>query len=354
MGGTGMTLKDIAKTAGVSVSTVSRVLNDRDTKAASRETREKIWKIIRETGYIPNANAQQLRGNVQPVRLDEKKRYFAFIYARSQDNKDMFFSELASAIEYEAYKHNLILKYSFYSRDLDDVSFLASLGSSEISGIVVLGRFSEERMNAIAEAQKNVVYVGLNRSTSKHDTVYCDGYLAGMLAMETLLNNGHTEIAYLGEKNKENRYLSYCQALEKAGMKPDHQRIVDTEQTLDGGYSAAKTLIQRNVPFSAVFCANDATAIGAIKALQEHSIRVPNDVSVIGIDDVEMARYFTPMLTTVHIPITELGKQAAKTLIDRIQRGHSLPVKIELPISLAKRDSCAVNKQKIHDMTIRK
>lgn len=336
-----MTLKDIAEKAGVSVSTVSRVLNDRDTKAASRETREKVWKIIRETGYIPNAHAQQLRGNVPPVRSTEKKRYFAFIYARSQDNKDMFFSELASAIEYEAYKHNLILKYSFFPRDLDDASFLASVGSPEISGIVVLGRFSEERMNAIAEAQKNVVYVGLNRSSSKHDTVYCDGYLAGKLAMDTLLSGGHKEIAYIGEKNKENRYHSYCHSLEANGIPLDPHRIVETEQTLDGGYHAVQILIRRRVPFTAVFCANDATAIGVIKALQEHGIRVPQDVSVIGIDDVEMARYFTPMLTTVHIPITELGKQAAKLLIDRIQRGHTLPVKMELPFTLAKRDSCS-------------
>lgn len=349
-----MTLKDIATMAGVSVSTVSRVLNDRDTKAASRETREKIWKIIRETGFIPNTNAQQLRGSSAPVRPEGKKRYFALIYARSQDNKDMFFSELASAIEYEAYKHNLILKYSFYARDLDDASFLESLGSPEISGIVVLGRFSEARINAIAEAQKNVVYVGLNHHTSKHDTVFCDGYQAGRLAMETLLHNGHREIAYLGEKNKENRYLSYCNMLENNKIPFDHQLVVDTDQSLDGGYHAAKTLIHRGVPFTAVFCANDATAIGAMKALQEHHIRVPDDVSVIGIDDVEMARYFTPMLTTVHIPITELGKQAAKILIDRIQRGHSLPVKLELPFSLSKRDSCAARRGDLFSAYVRK
>lgn len=336
-----MTLKDIAKKAGVSVSTVSRVLNDRDTKSASRETQEKIWKIIRETGYTPNVSAQQLRCTPVSPRPEIPKQYFALIYARSQDNKDMFFSELASAIEYEAYKHNLILKYSFYARDLDEASVISAVSSKEISGIVVLGRFSEARINAIAEAQKNVVYVGLNHHTSKHDTVFCDGYQAGLLAMDTLLQNGHRQIAYLGETKKENRYLSYAHRLESQGIPFNRQLVVDTEQTLDGGYAAAKTLLHRSVQFTAVFCANDATAIGAMKALQEHGVQVPVDVSVIGIDDLEMARYFTPMLTTVHIPIAELGKQAAKTLIDRIQRGHSLPLKVELPFSIAKRDSCA-------------
>ena len=81
--------------------------------------------------------------------------------------------------------------------------------------------------------------------------------------------------------------------------------------------------------------------MGAMKALQEQGYRVPQDISVISIDDIEMARYFTPMLTTVHIPINELGRQAAKTLIDRIENGHILPIKIELPFSLSWRDSCA-------------
>lgn len=341
-----MTLKDIAQEAGVSVSTVSRVLNDRNTKAASKEVRERIWKIIRDTGYVPNRNAQYLRRESSVNSVERKKQYFACIYARSADNKDMFFSELVTAIEYEAYKHDYILKYSFYAQELEGDVFNNAIDSNEIRGIVVLGRFSEERMRTITDAQKNVVYVGLNCSSCKHDTVFCDGYEAGLLAMDTLFQYGHSKIAYFGELSKENRYQSYCRALENKSIKLDRKYVVDAKQTLDGGYCAAQTLITRAVPFTAVFCANDATAMGAIKALREHGHRVPEDISVISIDDVEMAGYFTPMLTTVHIPISELGKQTAKTLIDRIEYGHTLPVKLELPFSLAKRDSCGVCKSR--------
>lgn len=341
-----MTLKDIAQEAGVSVSTVSRVLNDRDTKAASREVRERIWKIIRDTDYVPNRNAQYLRKRSEGNRTERKKHYFACIYARSADNKDMFFSELVTAIEYEAYKRDYILKYSFYAEELGGDVFKNAIDSNEISGIVVLGRFSEERMRAITDAQKNVVYVGLNCSSYKHDTVFCDGYQAGLLAMDTLFQYGHSEIAYFGELSKENRYQSYCKAQENMGIKLNRKYVVDAKQTLDGGYCAAQALMAREVPFTAVFCANDATAMGAIKALRERDYKVPEDVSVISIDDVEMAGYFTPMLTTVHIPISELGKQTAKTLIDRIECGHTLPVKLELPLSLSKRDSCAVCKNR--------
>lgn len=340
--GAGMTLKDIARTAGVSVSTVSRILNNKYTKAASQKTRERVWAIIRETNYVPNANAQGLRRSSRFVKANaNERRYLACIYARSRDNKDMFFSELARSIEFEAYKNNYILKYSFYADDLEEDSFISALDASDISGIVVLGRFDKERMNAIADAQKNVVYVGLNFTGSRHDAVFCDGFKAGGKAMETLFELGHRRIAYIGELSRENRYRSYCEELARQKIELDRTLVVNVKQTLDGGYRGSMELLQRGSRFSAVFCANDATAMGAIKALQEHGRRVPKDVSVISIDDIEMARYFTPMLTTVHIPINELGRQAAKTLIDRIENGHVLPMKTELPFSLSTRDSCA-------------
>lgn len=342
-----MTLKDIAKEAGVSVSTVSRVLNDKDTKAAGKEVRDRIWEIVRETGYIPNTDAQSLRKTNRTVKsVSGKKRNFACIYARSQDNQDMFFTELARAIEYEAFRKNYILKYSFYVEDLKEASFVSALKALEISGIVVLGRFDKDRINAIAEAQRNVVYVGLNFTSNKHDVVFCDGFKAAVKAMETLFELGHKEIAYIGEINKENRYRGYCETLTAHDIRPDRKLIANAKQCLDGGYHGAVELLKRDSHFTAVFCANDATAMGAIKGLRENGYRVPADVSVISIDDIEMARYFTPMLTTVHIPINELGRQAAKTLIDRIENGHTLPIKMELPFSLAKRDSCAKCRRK--------
>lgn len=92
---------------------------------------------------------------------------------------------------------------------------------------------------------------------------------------------------------------------------------------------------------TAIFCANDNTAIGAIKALRERGYRIPEDISIIGVDDIETAQYLSPMLTTVHIPTEEMGRTAAKILIDRISGGHKLPMKIVLPFYIAKRDTCA-------------
>lgn len=338
-----VTLKDIAHMAGVSISTVSRVLNKKDTSVASKEMKDKIWSIVRDTGYIPNKNARELRkaSDDNAVLTHHKdKRYFAFIYARSEDNKDMFFSELASSIEYEAYKKGYILKYSFYATDLELSEFNEIIEKYEISGIIVLGRFKKQSVISIAEAQNNVVYVGLNYFSHRHDAVFCDGFKASMKAMETLYNLGHSKIAYIGETDMENRYQGYYRFCEENNIEINPGIIINAHQSLDGGYRGVKQLLSRNQSFTSIFCANDATAMGAIKGLIENGYRIPQDISVISIDDIEMARYFTPMLTTIHIPIGELGKQAARALIDRIENGRIIPIKIELPFSLASRNSC--------------
>lgn len=105
----------------------------------------------------------------------------------------------------------------------------------------------------------------------------------------------------------------------------------------EGGYNGTKTLLSRTQDMTAIFCPNDLTAIGAMRALQESGFKIPADVSVISIDDIDTAQYLSPMLTTIHVPLDEMGQTAAKILIDRIQGGHHLPMKISLPFYLAVR-----------------
>lgn len=339
-----MTLKDIAKRAGVSVSTVSRVLNDKDTKAASKEVSDRVWEIIRETGYIPNEQARNLRNRSTGAKAEKEereKKYFACVYARNDDKNDLFFAELARSVEYAAYKKGYILKCSFYANELDEKSFSSTLREQNIAGLVVLGRFDNEKTSAIINSQRNAVFVGLNPMTEIHDSIFCDGRKASKLAVETLLNLGHTRIAYIGETVRENRFTGYKETLSANQIAYDEALVQRSRQTLIGGFEGAKALMQRGADVTAVFCANDATAMGCIKYLREQKIKVPGNISVISIDDIEMSRYFMPMLTTVHIPIQELGKQAANMLIDRIENGHILPVKMEIPFSLSNRDSCA-------------
>lgn len=345
-----MTLKDIAQRAGVSVSTVSRVLNDKDTKAASKEVSDRIWEIVRETGYVPNEYARGLRNKSRQSRKNsqsDEKKYFACVFARSLDRNDLFFAELARSVEFAAYKKGYILKCSFYANELNRNTFSSALKDQNISGIVVLGRFENASTASIINSMRNVVYVGLNPMTVDRDSIFCDGRKASHLAMETLLSLGHSRIAYIGETIRENRFQGYKETLSNNKIPYDERLVSRAQQTLIGGYEGATALMQQcGGEISAIFCANDATAMGCIKYLREQRIKVPEQMSVISIDDVEMSRYFMPMLTTIHIPIQELGIQAANILIDRIENGHVIPIKMELPFSLSNRESCARYSQK--------
>lgn len=335
-----MTLKEIAKEAGVSVSTVSRVLNMKYSNAASKETQERIWEIVRKNDYIPNVHARCLKMGTER-ELQEEPRSILCIYARSSTpTENPFFSEIARSIEYEAYKNNCFVNYSFLGYDLSNPHITKQITDINADGVVIIGRFDEKQLGFFLKNYKNIVYTGLNKIDTKYDQVICDGYEAACVAIDYLHSLGHRKIAYIGEEKNETRFLGYRDSLSRLNLayKPDN--IANIMQSSDGGYMGAKELAGKSRDFSAVFCANDVTAIGALRAFKELGVKVPEDISIISVDDIEMSQYTSPMLTTVHIPTDELGKIATKTLLDRIINGSHLPLKIMLPFYIVKRESC--------------
>lgn len=340
-----MILKDIAKEAGVSISTVSRVINGKEQGAASKETRDKIWSIVRKNGYTPNVLAQNLKRRTSLTDPKEKPLYYIdCLQARTSNlNTDPFFSELERALEQEAFNYNYIIKHTYRPMDLKSLDSIIQADERNICGLVILGRymFTKEQLKILKEVYKNIIYVGLNAIPLKCDQVICDVYKAGISAVEYLIELGHKKIAYIGEQANECRFLAYKDALSLHNINFTIHNTANVIQSTDGGYKGAQKLLNSSSDFTAVFCANDLTAIGAIKAFHENKKQVSRDISVISVDDIDLAQYITPMLTTVHIPIEELGRQTARTLIDRINGRHTLPMKVELPFFIAKRDSCS-------------
>ncbi len=336
-----MTLKEIAEQAGVSISTVSRVLNMKYSNAASKETKERIWEIVRKTGYVPNVHARSLKmGADQSESLEEPKSLLC-VYARSStSSENPFFSAIATSIEYEAYRHNCLIKYTFLGYDLSHPQITKQITDIKADGVIMLGRYDEKLLYSFLKNYKNVVYTGLNKIHTKYDQVICDGYEAACIAVDYLYNIGHRKIAYIGETKNETRFLGYTGTLKRLNLQSDQKNVVTIKQSSEGGYEGAQRLINNSDDFSAVFCANDVTAIGALRAFKESGINIPGDVSIISVDDIEMAQYASPMLTTIHIPTDELGKYATKVLLDRIANGDHMPLKVELPFYIVKRESC--------------
>lgn len=334
-----MTLKEIAKEAGVSISTVSRVINKNSTSAASKEVQERLWEIVRRTGYVPNSSARDLK--MKGANSPHISHSIACLFARAEDSKsDLFFSTLARSIEQEAFKRNYILKYSFTAIDIHHPNVLRLITDNHVDGVAILGRCSKQTLSFLKKYFNCVVYTGLNLLEAKYDQIISDGYQAAMTAMSYLINLGHSRIGYIGETKYENRYTGYCSALNASGLPLKKEYVVNVPLSSEGGYCGAKKLIDRNVDVSALFCCNDVTAIGAMRAIQETGHKIPDDVSIISIDDIDTAQYLSPMLTTIHMPVEEMGQMTAKILIDRIEGGHCLPIVMNLPYYLANRESC--------------
>lgn len=337
-----MTLKEIAQEANVSISTVSRVINQKNTKAASPEVQERIWNIVRKSGYTPNSTARALKMGADDTAPESTPKIIACIYARSEAAlSDLFFSRIAKSIEQEAFKSNFFLKYSFTALDIANPEISSQIASAPADGVVILGRYDKQVLNFFTKHYKHIIYAGLNPMVTKYDQVVCDGTEITHAAIAYLNELGHTKIGYIGEQSNEVRYSAFKKTLKDLELPFMQKNTANVKLSMEGGYRGACHLIKNKADITAIFCANDNTAIGAIRALREHGYRVPEDISVIGVDDIETSQYLSPMLTTVHIPIEELGQMTAKILIDRINGGHRIPLKVVLPYHIAKRDTCA-------------
>lgn len=331
-----MTLKEIAKEAGVAPSTVSRILNNKGHLAASQETQDRVWKVVHRMGYIPNNAAKKLRSG-EKTEIGNGTT-IACLYARMGRSMDSpFFLDIARGIEIEAFSHNCFMRYSLTTGDLSTMRTFTEVPS----GIAVLGRCDKRVLHDLKNIVPSVIYAGLNSINADYDQVISDGKDAAYKVMDYLIELGHKNIAYIGETTDEIRYIGYREKLMEHRIPFRPEYVVDRLLSADGGYSGMKLLMETTSEITAVFCANDQTAIGAVKAAQVMGLRIPEDISVASIDDIEMAKYMFPPLTTVHIPTAEIGSVAAKILIDRIQGGHKLPMRISLPSRLIVRESCA-------------
>ena len=334
-----VTLKEIAKEANVSVSTVSRVLNGRGKSAAGREVSERIWEIVNRTNYIPNKAAQSLRSANRGK--GELHGSIECLLARMPfSEKDQFFSERARSVEFEANSLGYDVRYSFTTKSLYNREAMRELSESHADGIIIMGRCDKQVFALLNQQFKSICYVGLNQLNGSCDQVICDGMEASKSAVNYLISLGHRRIGYVGEIQDEIRYLGYRNAMIENGIPTDSRFVKNVKLSYKGGYEGAKALISCCSDITALFCANDNTAIGAMSALQEMGLSVPKDVSVIGVDNIATSRYLTPSLTTIDIPIEEMGKTAAKLLHDRIRGGHQIQIKAMLPSKIETRESC--------------
>lgn len=334
-----VTLYEIAQKAGVSISTVSRVLNNDKNKPASKATAEKVMQIAYETGYlIPPAPASTIANTKTVLCLLSNTAY---------DYSDYFYSQVLQGIEEEAGYYNLKLTQQLSSIELDSDSLYKNLKSNPYDGIILLGRLEKSKVEFIKSSTPNIVYAGLNYIDSELDQVICDSYKAINTMMDYLILCGHKRISFFGvitdettPQVNEHRFLAYCDALVRHKIPLDMKLCKNIELKSEYAYNATLELISENTLPDAILCSTDSCAIAVISALRLHNIRVPEDISVVGHDGIDLSEFMEPKLTTIYMQKHELGKFAVKLLNDRMEKRHKIPVMVHLPYHLEIRASC--------------
>lgn len=328
-----MTIKDIARESGYSISTVSRALNNH--KDVSEETKKRIAEIVARHRFVPNSNARQLK--------QQQTENLAVIVKGSQN---VFFSAVLETMHkmigeegYEAVVH-------YQEEDENEIeAALRICRESKPLGLLFLGGGREAFAERFAEITIPAVLVTGYDPTLRFPNlsmVGVDDEKAGYLAIDYLYNKGHREIAVLGgdlsfisASSKRWKGCLICAAEKGIDIEGNYQPAAFS---YEGAYHGMKELLARGKPLSAVFAMSDVTAIGAIRAIVDAGFRVPEQISVIGFDGIELGGYYTPSLTTIRQPIEEIVKSSVELLLRSIERG--IPARcVEVAAELLERES---------------
>lgn len=330
-----LTIKDIARISGVSVSTVSRVLNDRPD--VSEESRRRVRAVIAEENYIPNNTARDL------VRIRSEA---IGLVVRGLQNP--FYTDIIHAIEntLDDAGCTMVMR-QIDSRDDELEAGAVMEREKRLRGLIFLGGRSDYTPEELARVTVPFVCCSYTNSYGTLDpkcyssVSVCDED-AARNAVNELIANGHTRIAALiaaadDSSISQLRYQGYCRALEEHGMALRPELVISTGDSfaIEDAYRAMNDALERTDDFTALFAIADDMAIGAMRALREHGRRIPEDVSVIAIDGITVSEYIEPMLSTLSQPKTELGVKSAELLLDLIE-GRGGHTQVTLPTTLRK------------------
>ncbi|MGN0353259.1 MAG: LacI family DNA-binding transcriptional regulator [Roseburia sp.] len=344
-----MSLKEIAKRAGVSTATVSRVLNNPNHRCLDGKKRDEIWKLASSMNYEPNEAAR----NLKTGKAKKKETYYINILVTRGEGvqADPFFSEMLRIIESEIYNQMCVLSQVMYKPIFSDERKCKSENTERMvrelyercrdtsNGLIILGHCSNVVIKSINKYFKNVVLISRNFRTEGVDAVTCNGSKMARIAVEHLIELGHTDIAYAGGLQNENRYKGYIETLEKHDLLIDSSYIFEVAKTEAAGYDAMKKILELDEVPTGIYCANDIIAVGMLKCLRRRR-NLAMLPSIISSDGIEMSELTKPLLTTVAMPKSEIGYYAVSHLITKIERGGESNVVMELEGKLIKRESC--------------
>ncbi|EIV7688833.1 HTH-type transcriptional repressor PurR [Salmonella enterica] len=330
------TIKDVAKRANVSTTTVSHVINK--TRFVAEETRNAVWAAIKELHYSPSAVARSLKVN-----------HTKSIGLLATSSEAAYFAEIIEAVEKNCFQkgYTLILGNAWNNLEKQR-AYLSMMAQKRVDGLLVMCSEYPESLLSMLEEYRHIPMVVMDWGEAKADftdTVIDNAFAGGYMAGRYLVERGHRDIGVIPGPLERNtgagRLAGFMKAMEEALINVPDNWIVQGDFEPESGYHAMQQILSQSHRPTAVFCGGDIMAMGALCAADEMGLRVPQDVSVIGYDNVRNARFFTPALTTIHQPKDSLGETAFNMLLDRIVNKREESQSIEVHPRLVERRSVA-------------
>lgn len=315
------TMKDVAKRAGVSMMTVSRVVNKNS--SISEKIRENVLNAIKELNYKPNKLARSL--------VTKKSEFITVVVP---DISNPFFSEMVKGVEEIARikGYNILLGSTDGRKEIEN-EYINSAVNRMSDGIILIAPRIEDKI--IYELNDCLPLVVVDRPLDRSDVLQIgiDDFKGAMLAMEYLIGLNHKKIGFLSGTTDIlaglQREQGYIDALKKQKTPIDFKLILNGDWSFKSGRNAFKNFYNNNPRPTAIFAANDLMAFGLIQGAKEMNVKIPEDLSVVGFDDIEMSALINPSLTTVKQPISEMGRKAVELLLNKLRKGPYINIRLE-------------------------
>lgn len=333
-----VTIKDVAKLAEVSISTVSRVIND--SKPVSPEARRRVLHAIETLGYEPNEIARSL--------VTKKSNLIGVVV---NDIGNHYVSQIVRGIEEigRMYNYDIIVSSSYGNAETE-LKFLQLLKTKQVEGIILVSEIVNQAVvDYIKKSKLEFMYLNRYYRVSELPTVYLDNKKASKMMMDYLIELGHRKILYLSQEIDDDGAIEK----EKIEVYKESMASIDEEPILiqinnhgiDGGYKIGRDILKlkEKMGVTAVFCCQDELAIGLMNYFYDNDINVPDDISVSGYGDINVASIYRPTLTTIKEPFYDLGAISIRRMLKKLIGEPIDEDKIVLPIRLIKRESCKKN-----------
>lgn len=323
-----VTIRDIAEEAGVSINTVSRALNNKPD--VNQETRKKVLEIARRLGYIRNSGAVSFRKGAT--------RTIGVVF---EDSSNPFYAEVFKGIEFSARKYGYQVILMNTERDyINEIQAVDTLLQKRVDGIIISPtQFDSKDIEQLTKLNYPFVILGVHFEGGNLDEVYSNDFKGGYLATKHLLERGRRKIlmlnGYMYKSVAQMRYRGHLQALKEHGLQP--YLMVEIEEGYESAFS--KIMELKDADFDAVFCFNDVFAIATLKAFRILGRRVPEDIAVVGYDDISYAEFVQPPLTTIKIDKFLEGIVAFEMLYEKISGLRTEPKQVVLDVELVVRES---------------